>query len=120
MDDEKIIRDVVTRMIKKLGYDVICVNNGEEAVSAYKKSLQNNDRFDAVILDLTVIGGSGGEKIIHRLKNYDQNVKAIVSSGYADNLILNNPQKYGFAGKIAKPYQLYELDKELANVIFSE
>ena len=78
-------------MIKKMGYEIICVNNGENAIKEYERSIKAGNRFNAVILDLTVIGGMGGEKTIQQLLNIDPNVKAIVSSGYSDSPILANP-----------------------------
>jgi DNA-binding NtrC family response regulator len=38
-----------------------------------------------VILDLTIKGGMGGQETIKQAQGIDPSVKAIVSSGYADN-----------------------------------
>jgi hypothetical protein len=34
----------------------------------------------------------------------DPKVRALVSSGYADDPVMAHPAKYGFHGTIAKPY----------------
>ena len=47
----------------------------------------------------------------------DPEVKAIVSSGYSNDIILSHYKKYGFKGLIAKPYRIMELSRVLYFVI---
>jgi DNA-binding NarL/FixJ family response regulator len=54
---------------------------------------------------------------MERLLKIDPQVKAIVSSGYFDDPIMADFQKYGFAGVIAKPYKVAELGKTLNKVL---
>ena len=68
-------------------------------------------------MDLTVPGGMGGYETVQRLLALDPQVRAIVSSGYSNDPILANFRSYGFAGVIAKPYQMAELGKVLEDVI---
>ena len=117
MDDERIVRDVVKKMLTLLGFEVTCSKNGEEAIDFYAQELKSGRRFDAVILDLTIQGGLGGEQTIKRLIQIDPNVIGIVSSGYSDSPVLANPQNYGFVGKLEKPYTKLELSKILKSEI---
>jgi DNA-binding NtrC family response regulator len=117
MDDEEIICKSVVKMLEKTGYEIICAKDGEQAIELYRESLENGKPFSAAILDLTVIGGMGGEKAIRKLQELDPKVKGIVSSGYADSPVLSNPGAYGFAGDIAKPYVVDELLKTLRDVL---
>jgi two-component system, cell cycle sensor histidine kinase and response regulator CckA len=115
MDDEEVIRTTASEMLKITGYDVVCVKNGEQAIEAYTNAIKEGARFDAVILDLTVVDGMGGEMAVKRLKEIDSDVKAIVSSGYSDSPVLANPKEYGFSAKIAKPYQRIDILKALSD-----
>jgi CheY-like chemotaxis protein len=117
MDDEEVIRAMVSEILKLIGCDVVCVKNGEQAIDAYANAKKEGNRFDVVILDLTVVNGMGGEMAVKRLKEIDSDVKAIVSSGYSDSPILANPNEYGFVGKIAKPYQAKELYGALSAIL---
>ena len=72
-----------------------------------------------MILDLTVPGGIGGKKTLARLLEIDPQVKAIVSSGYSDDPIMADFQKYGFSAVIAKPYRISELGKILREVVMA-
>jgi hypothetical protein len=47
----------------------------------------------------------------------DPKVRAIVSSGYADDPVMANPAKYGFKGTAAKPYTVAALRKTVARVL---
>ncbi len=117
MDDEEFIRNIASEMLTKMGYSVTCAQAGEEAVSLYQEVLGGTQQFDAVILDLTIRGGMGGEKTIQELKKIDPQVKGIVSSGYSESPVLSNPKAYGFVGVVAKPYRRKELNDILLDII---
>ena len=118
MDDERMIREVAGELLKYIGYDVECVKNGEEAVVAYKDAMESGKEFNAVIVDLTVVGGMDGEKTMQKLLEIDPNVKGIVSSGYSNSPVMGNPGKYGFIASIAKPFRGEKL-AQLLNEILS-
>lgn len=117
MDDEEILRDVAGEMLKSIGYEVVLTKDGAEAIMEYKKNKKAGKSFDAVILDLTVPGGMGGEETIKKLLETDPEIKAVVSSGYSSDPIMANFKKYGFIEVIAKPYNIAELSNTLSRVI---
>jgi len=117
MDDEAIVRDVTGRILKHLGYDVEFAGDGSEAIELYRKAKESGKPFDLVIMDLTVPGGMGGKEAIHWLIEIDPDVRAIVSSGYSDNLVMSDFRQYGFKGVVAKPYKIQQLALALYNVL---
>jgi PAS domain S-box-containing protein len=117
MDDEGFVREVTGEMLVQLGYDVQLVKDGDEAIDAYSGALEQGHPFDAVILDLTIPGGTGGDEAILRLLELDPDVKGILSSGYADNSVMNDFKEFGFRGAIAKPFKLEELASTLTSII---
>jgi DNA-binding NtrC family response regulator len=90
---------------------------GRSAVSKYQIALEGSAPYDAVILDLTIKGGMGGEATIKMLKAIDPTVKAIVSSGYSNNPVVANYQAYGFCEVVAKPYEMVEFSRKLYRVV---
>jgi DNA-binding NarL/FixJ family response regulator len=62
----------------------------------------------------------GGKEAMERLLKIAPQAKAIVSSGYADDPIMADFQKYGFSGVIAKPYKISELGKILNRIIMKK
>jgi CheY-like chemotaxis protein len=117
MDDEDMVRDVAGRMLKHIGYDnVEFAADGEEAIKLCREAKKSGKPFAAVILDLTIPGGMGGKEAVKRLLEIDPQVKAIVSSGYADVSVMAEFKEYGFKGMVAKPYTLEQLRKTLHEV----
>jgi hypothetical protein len=47
----------------------------------------------------------------------DPKVRALVSSGYADDPVMARPAKYGFHGTLAKPYTAKALREAVARVL---
>jgi len=59
----------------------------------------------------------GGKDTIKVLRERDENVKAIVCSGYSNDPIMSDYRAFGFQGVITKPYKVPELKKILDEVI---
>ncbi len=117
MDDEQFILDVTGEVLQELGYEVDVAADGLEALKKYEKAINEEKRFDAVIMDLTIPGGMGGKETISRLLEMDPRAKAIVSSGYSNDPVMANFRDYGFAGVVPKPYRIEELSHTLKNVL---
>lgn len=118
MDDEKVIRDVVSLMLDRIGYSVEFARDGEEALSNYRIARESGEPFDAVILDLNVPGlAMGGRETIQRLLEIDPDVKGIVSSGSLCDPVMKSYKEFGFACAVAKPYCKDELNRLLEEVI---
>jgi DNA-binding NarL/FixJ family response regulator len=55
----------------------------------------------------------GGEQTIRELLKIDPDVKAIVSSGYFNDPVMSDFEKYGFMGALSKPYEKKALKEVL-------
>ncbi|MBI5100782.1 MAG: PAS domain S-box protein [Nitrospirae bacterium] len=117
MDDDAVVRKIMTDVVRRLGYDVSVASNGEEAVDLYRHYMDQGCPFDLVILDLTVHDGMGGEMAMRKLRELDPDVRGVISSGYAESELLRNFRDHGFAGAIAKPYRMQELRVLLGRLI---
>lgn len=113
MDDEEIVRMVAKEMLLTLGHEAAVARDGAEAIELYRNAKSSGQPFDAVIMDLTIPGGMGGKEAIGRLKEIDPEVKGIVSSGYSNDPVIANHQKYGFVGFVIKPYTVKDLSEAL-------
>jgi two-component system, cell cycle sensor histidine kinase and response regulator CckA len=117
MDDEELIRDVVSSMLEYLGYDVDLSSDGQEALDKYRDALRSGNRFDAIIMDLTIPGGKGGREVIKDFVDMDPDVKAIVSSGYSNDPVMSNFSEYGFKGVVKKPFKIEDLSTAIEQVL---
>ncbi len=117
MDDDQGVRDVASQMLEGLGYEVALACEGREALELYRQALEAGSPFDLVIMDLTIPGGMGGREAVKRLLELDPRAQVVVSSGYSNDDVMANYQKYGFKGVLAKPFKLEELKRVLEEIL---
>lgn len=117
MDDEPMVREVLGVVLPYLGHRVETVEGGAEAVAAYRRALAEGRRFDVVILDLTIPGGTGGLDTLAALRALDPAVVAVVSSGYSDDAVMADPGRFGFAAVPAKPFTVDAVSRVLAPLL---
>ncbi len=117
MDDERVIRETLSELLAHFGYEATCVNEGSEAVKKYKKAQNEGKTFDAVILDLTVPGGMGGEETIKKLIMLNPHIRAIAASGYSNEPVMADFAKYGFCAAAIKPFDIEELHEKLSHIL---
>lgn len=117
MDDDEMVRSVVKKMLEKSGHKVALAVDGKEALKLYQDSLESGQRFNLVIMDLTIPGGMGGEEASQEVLKMDAHAKIIVSSGYSNDPIMSNYKKYGFCSAIVKPYLSQDLSRVISQFI---
>ncbi len=112
VDDEKMIRQLVSAFLTQSGYKVIEAKSGEEALEKYPIETP-----DLVILDLSM-PGMGGEKCREQLLKMDPKAKILLASGYfygnVGTQIDNGKQKQHF---IQKPYRLKVLNQQIRQIL---
>lgn len=116
MDDEEMVGEIACQMLEYLGFEAVWVTNGEDAIKEYTKQKDAGEGYTAVIMDLTIPKGMGGKDAIVAILAIDKDAKALVSSGYSTDPIMLNFQDYGFAGVIAKPFDLSAMQQALSGV----
>ena len=117
MDDEEGVRTMVGATLRRMGHEVELAEDGQRAVEIYRNAKDLGQPFDAVILDLTVRAGMGGQETIQALLRLDPKVKAIVMSGYAGDPVVLEYEQHGFKGALAKPFDYAKLQEILSQVM---
>lgn len=118
MDDEPLIRKLLSSMLKKRGYKVISTRDGEELIEEYQKAIKENIIIDLIMVDLTIPGGMGGVEATKQILKINDKEKIIAVSGYTNDDILSHCKEYGFINSMSKPFttnQLNKLIKKLEN-----
>lgn len=113
VDDDSLVRKVVTAMLNRMGYSVICAESGFDAIEIYGERQQE---ISLVILDM-IMPNIDGVSCFYELKKINSAVKVLVSSGYIDDYNIENMKKDGLCGSISKPYSYEELEKTVANAM---
>ncbi len=117
MDDEESILSVLKGMLSHLGYNSDGAKTGSEAIELYKKSHAAGNPYTVVIMDLTIPGDIGGKEAIIVLREYNPQIKAIVSSGYSDDPVFVDHSKFGFSAILRKPFRIDELSEALKKTL---
>jgi len=79
VDDEKVVREMVSTILGDLGYETIQAENGLEAVEKFGI---NKDIIGLVILDI-IMPEMGGVEAYERIMAIDPEARVVISSGYA-------------------------------------
>ena len=117
MDDDELVRNVVKEMLTALGQKVDFASEGRGAIKSYEEAMNSDDRFDLVIMDLTIPGGMGGKEAVREILKLDKKAKVVVVSGYNNDPIMANYEDYGFCSAMGKPFHLVELKSIIGQVI---
>ncbi len=117
MDDDPRITAVTATMLQNLEYKYDIAKNGDEVIQLYKRYLNIGRPYDAVIMDITVVGGMGAEECFKILRDMDPEVRAIMSSGYENEQMARRVIDMGFCGYLTKPYRVTDLGKVLKAVL---
>lgn len=117
MDDEEDIRYIYTKMLNRINYEVQVAGDGNEAIELFKRAIGAKKDFDAVIMDLKIADGMGGEEAIKKLPEIDSGAKIILSSGSITKKIMNDFGQYGVSAVLRKPFKKNDLEKVLIKVM---
>jgi two-component system, cell cycle sensor histidine kinase and response regulator CckA len=109
VDDEEHLRDVVARMLTRLGCTVSRAPGADQGYSLYEEARDRGKPFDLVITDLTMPGGAGGVELAERILALDPSARIVATSGYATDDVMSDYKEWGFVERLPKPFSLAEL-----------
>ena len=113
VDDEDMIIDVGSQLLKKMGYKVLSAKSGKEAIQLYK---ENKDKIDIVILDM-IMPDMGGGATYDRLKEINPDIKVLLSSGYSIDGQATQILKRGCNSFIQKPFDMKGLSNKIRGIL---
>jgi two-component system, cell cycle sensor histidine kinase and response regulator CckA len=120
MDDEEVMRETISDMLKSLGYSVVCKDNGMDAIEFFASETTMKREITGMIFDLTVPGGMGGKAAVEAIRKLNTEIPVFVASGYAEDPVMKNPAEYGFTASICKPFRKSELSEILNKYMQSQ
>jgi len=112
VDDEDMIIEVGTELLREMGYRVLIARSGREAIEIVSES----SAPDLVILDM-IMPGMGGGETYDRLKEINTGIKVLLSSGYSKNGQATEILERGCNGFIQKPFNVVELSQKLREIL---
>jgi len=113
VDDEPAVLAVSRAMIESLGYTVLAVGNGLEAISLYG---EKKGFIDLIVLDMIMPGLSGSETF-DRIRELNPGARVILSSGYSLNEQARRIMEKGCRGFVQKPFTMADISRRLREVL---
>ena len=112
VDDEQVVLEVGTLIIKKFGYKVLQAANGMEASRIFK---DNIDDICLVVLDMQ-LPDENGSATCKRLKEIRPDVKVLHTSGLGRTQD-GDSLGCGCDGFLLKPFKMEELSNKLKDLL---
>lgn len=104
IDDELQQLDVAHHMLETLGYKGTFANSGETGVE-----MALAKEFDLILIDMIMTPGIGGFEAYERIIAKKKDQRAIIVSGFADEIEVKKMMGLGVSLFVTKPYSLNEL-----------
>jgi PAS domain S-box-containing protein len=111
VDDEELIRNTSSSLLKSLGYEVVTAENGAEAVKIYS---EKHAGIDLVILDM-IMPVMGGKEALKKLREINPDCRVIISSGFSKEDEMSDISS-GVSGFLPKPFRINELSETVARL----
>ena len=103
VDDEKVVRDFLTRLLSLESIEVTAVESGLKAIDAVKLT-----QFDLAFLDVRMPELDGLETLIE-LKKISPLTKYIMMTGYAVDDLMEKAKNEGIFASIRKPFDITQI-----------
>ena len=113
VDDEQRVLTVGEEICRTLGYSVITVDSGKEALKIYKAKQKS---INLVILDMIMPEMNGLETFVE-LKKLNPDIKVLLSTGYSIDAKAQEMLKNGCKGYILKPYSVIDFSHKLREIL---
>ena len=110
VDDEEMVRDVISEVLTDLSYHVVSFSNGAEALEYYKKNI---NEIDVVISDMRMPNMSGMQ-LYKKLISLNPKLLFIILSGFVDEITLVEDENTLI---LAKPITVKNIDTAIKKLL---
>ena len=113
VEDDNLVRDYASLVLKGRGFHVTAVANGDLAV----KVLRGKRHFDILFTDLIMPGRTSGESLIQIAKKLRSGIRILATSGFGNGSPISDQGLVSNVSFIAKPYRAGELAQKIEDVL---
>ena len=111
VEDEAVVRESVRDWLVDDGYDVECVETGEEALVRIAK-----EDFGVLVLDLR-LPGVDGLHAFEEAKDVKPEIKGIIITAYPSKETLEKAKEIGLLDYLPKPFKIEDLEKIISGAL---
>jgi CheY-like chemotaxis protein len=113
VDDEKVVRQVVSSALRRLHAEGTVVDSPAEAL---RLVAEDASRYDIAITDFIMPEMTGGE-LFHQIKRLAPELPVLITSGYAEDKTIRACLEAGASGFLPKPFSLPVLAATIRQVL---
>ncbi len=107
LEDSVEVRDLVTALLRSLGYRVLEAGSGDEAL----RCLAEDQRVDLLLTDVILPGGMTGPEVAR------SGLKIIYMSGYTDDVVLDHGKLDDDCVLLQKPFRKQDLAQMVSRIL---
>lgn len=111
VDDEPAIIEWTSQMLMAVGYEIVGMNNGQDAVEIFK---QDPMGFDLILTDL-VMPGMTGLELSTLIKSQRADIPIVLCTGFSGGLTAESMNACGICDVVMKPMISSELSRIINN-----
>lgn len=105
VEDNDLVQAYVDNQLRSLGYQVIAVQTGVEALAV----LEQEPAIDLLFTDVMMPGGMNGKQLAEKARQQRQDLSVLYTSGYTENAIVHQGRLDPGVYLLSKPYRLRDL-----------
>jgi CheY-like chemotaxis protein len=102
IDDEFLIRMLMSEVLNELGYNVLEADNGPSGLDI----LQSNQQVDLLISDIGLPSGLSGRQVADAARIFRPELRVLFITGYGENAALGNGTLQIRTDVMTKPFAL--------------
>ncbi len=111
VDDEEILRNILSRFLKQADFEPVEAKDGKEAIELFKIS------NPALVISDIMMPKMDGLTLLNEIKKIDSNAMVILMTGYGNEDILLEALRGGALNFFKKPFNFHELIKFVEHAI---
>ncbi len=112
IDDEPIINETTSKLLREPGYTVLMTENGREGLELYKTK---HKKINLILLDM-IMPVMNGYDTFKEVKKVNPNAKILLTSGFAQDAGINELILEGACGFMEKPCRIDDLSRMLKDL----
>ncbi len=112
-DDEELVREAASGVLQRLGYQVVAVADGEDALNVVR---EQGDAIDLVLLDL-IMPNMGGIEAAKQIRAVKPDMPILFITGFDLNETLDKRLDMAQADVVTKPFDIGELSRAIRRLL---
>jgi PAS domain S-box-containing protein len=112
VDDETLVREATVELLSELGYEVVAVPDGDEALNR----ITQQENYDLILLDIQMPRLNGHETLT-RLRELNPHLKVLLTSGHSPSENVQDLLQRYQCGFLQKPYRLADISRMVRSAL---